>query len=107
VDPNLRLILGVAALVVALALYGRWWSRINSWVIAAAKWLFRIALNRKTCKVAETFFTEAAVLWFVFPILDIIYEHRDIGDPSLRQAYVACIVCFLAAVALSHMGKED
>jgi hypothetical protein len=107
VDPNLRLSLTVAAVLVALVIYGRWWRRINSWIVAIGKWLFRIALDDKTCKVAETFFIEAAVLWFVFPILDIIYEHRNIGDPILRQAYVACIFCFLAAVALSHMGKED
>jgi len=99
--------LGMAAVVVAAIAYGRWWSRINSWIAVTAKWLFRFALDHKTCKVAETFFTEAAVLWFVFPILDIIYEHREMSDPSLRQAYVAAIACFLAAVALSHMGKEN
>lgn len=79
----------------------------SDWIVVAAKWLFKIALDHKTCKVAETFFTEAAVLWFVFPILDIIYEHREMSDPKLRQAYIASIVCFLAAVALSHAGREN
>lgn len=103
----MRLMLGVAAFVVAAIAYGRWRLRINSWIVEVAKWLGRFAMDHKTCKVAETFFTEAAVLWFVFPILDIIYEHRQMSDPSLRQAYIAAIVCFVAAVALSHMGKEN
>jgi hypothetical protein len=107
VDSHLRLLLGVAATIVALIAYGRWRIHINSWVAKAVKWLYRIALDHKTCKVAETFFTEAAVLWFVFPILDSIYEHRVLSDPLLRQAYVAAIFCLLAAILLSHMGKED
>lgn len=99
--------LEVATFAVVAIAYVRWFSSINSGIVIAVRWLLRFALNHKTCKVAETFFTEAAVLWFVFPILDIIYEHREVSDPKLLQAYVAAMVCFLAAVTLSHMGKED
>lgn len=99
--------LEVAIFGVAVIVYGRWRLRIDSWILIASKWAVRFARNHKTCKVAETFFTEAAVLWFVFPILDTIYERKGMSDPKLLQAYVAAIVCFVAAVALSHAGKEN
>ncbi len=101
---------GLVVLIVALLAYGRWWQPINHGIGVAAKWIFRIALDPKTCSVAETFLNEAAVLWFVFPLLDIIYDNKHLNDPSLHQAYWLSGACFLGAVVLSHIAgrrKED
>ena len=61
----------------------------------------------KTCKVAETFFLEAAVLWFVFPLLDSMYGPQKLSDPLLRQSYFAAGLFFFFAIILSHAGKEE
>jgi hypothetical protein len=98
---------GGVALVVALLGYGNWRRSINHGIAVAAKWTFRIALDPKTCSVAETFLNEVAVLWFVFPLLDSIYDHKSISDPALHQAYWLSGVCFLGAVTLSHIARKD
>ena len=85
--------------------YKTWRARINSWVVSASQWVYGFATDEKTCKVAETFFVEAAVLWFVFPILDSIYDPAKRGDPALGQAYLFSAICFVCAVILSHAGK--
>ena len=87
--------------------YVRWFIKINQVVGNAFRVLLRFLTNSKTCRVAETFLNEAAVLWFVFPILDEIYQHKKLTDPILRQANLAAAVFFLGAVALSHIGKEN
>ena len=78
-------------------------------------WLYRIVKDPKTCRVAETFCNEVAVLWFVFPLLDKIYEHwKDVGNnanpanlPSLRQAFLIAGLFFLFAIVLSHAGGKS
>jgi hypothetical protein len=46
----------------------------------------------------ETFFNEAAVLWFVFPLLDAVYEARK--DRTIRIADALKIIGVTWAVAL-------
>ena len=88
--------------------------RINSAIVIAAKWAFYLLIGPKFCKVAETFCNEVAVLWFVFPLLDTIYEHRNLpgnpismSDPLLRQGFGVSGLFFLFAVILSHIAGED
>lgn len=108
---------GAAALVVALIAYLRWHGPINSGVVHALQWLYRFLKDPKTCRVAETFCNEVAVLWFVFPLLDSIYEHwKSVENgpnhpelPSLHQAFFVAGLFFAFAIVLSHVGgkKED
>jgi len=105
---------GVAALIVAVLVYLKWHASINNAVGSSLRWLYRILRDPKTCRVAETFCNEVAVLWFVFPLLDSIYEHwKEAGKttnqqnlPSLRQAFFVAGLFFLFAVVLSHVAGE-
>lgn len=101
----------VGALVLLIACL-RWRTRISLGAVYALKWLYKFVLDPKTCRVAETFCNEVAVLWFVFPLLDTIYEHgkfRD--DPLLHQAFWVSALFFIFAIVLSHVAgrheKED
>lgn len=99
---------GAVALIVALIAYRQWFVRINSWAVSVLVWTGRFLLDVKTCRVAETFCVEAAVLWFVFPILDSIYDpNKQRIAPLLKQAYLVAGMFFIFAVILSHAGKED
>jgi hypothetical protein len=104
--------IGAAALFVALLAYLRWHAQINHALGTAIAWLYRLLRDPKTFKVAETFCNEVAVLWFVFPLLDEIYEHwKDAGNasnhpelPSLKIAFSVAGLFFTFAIVLSHVG---
>jgi hypothetical protein len=103
----------VGAIVFVLA-YLCWRVPINSGVVCALKWVHKILLDPKTCKVAETFCNEVAVLWFVFPLLDEIYEHEKhpgdplFRDPLLHNAFWVAFLFLLFAITLSHIaGRQD
>ena len=104
-DTRLKGIAGVITIGVAGLVYKRWHARINRWVASALTWIRDFLTDEKTCKVAETFFVEAAVLWFVFPVLDSIYDPTKRGDPALGQAYIFSAICLLFAIILSHAGR--
>ena len=97
---------GSVGLLVAALVYAQWRLRLNSAIWVAVKWLGRTLIDRKTCQVAETFCNESAVLWFVFPLLDTIYEHRTPDLRLLHEAYEVAGMFFLFAVVLSHAGKS-
>jgi hypothetical protein len=108
---------GVAAVVVVVIAYLKWHAQINQGVKVALGAIYRFLKDPKTCKVAETFCNEVAVLWFVFPLLDSIYEHwkengdkhLQVGIPSLHQAFLVSGMFFVFAVVLSHIagGKGE
>jgi hypothetical protein len=106
VDSRLIVAIFVISAAIAAIAYWRWHSPINRGLGIAFQQVGKFLLDTKTCKVAETFFLEAAVLWFVFPLLDTIYEHKTLTDPVLRQAYIFSLFCFIIAVTLSHIGKD-
>lgn len=89
-----------AAVILVALIYGRWWKGINSWVQSVIQ-------HRKTYQVAEQFCVESAVLWFVFPILDSIYDPDRVGKPALWPAYLVALMFFIFALVLSHAAKED
>ena len=113
-DIRLLFMVGAAALIVAGIAFLRWHDQIDAWIMRALGWIYRFLKDPKTCKVAETFCVEVAVLWFVFPLLDLIYEHWENVDngpnrpalPSLHQAYLVAGLFFLFAVVLSHIGGK-
>jgi hypothetical protein len=107
VDSRLFFPVGGAVLIAALLIYGQRRVQINQAVRVAIVGLWKLIVDPKTCRVAETFFVEASVLWFVFPVLDMIYEHKSVSDPLLMQSYLAAFIFFIAAVVLSHAGKEE
>ena len=102
---------GSVGLIVVLLAYGRWRVKINRGTAIAAKWVAKFLMDPKTCRVAETFCNESAVLWFVFPFLDTIYEHKNHDLPLLHDAYKVSAMFFIFAVILSHAAgkpeKED
>ena len=64
-------------------------------------------------KILETFFNEAAVLWFVFPLLDTIYSFHNKGErgPSTNLVVgsigVAALLFLFAAVFASLAEEEE
>lgn len=105
-DPRIRwTLIGIAIGVAALA-YKQWFPRINFAVGALLRWFWGICLDEKTCRVAETFLTEAAVLWAVFPLLDSLYEPARRVEPVLWQSYILAGGCLLGAVIISHARKD-
>jgi len=99
---------GAVGLIVALLVYGRWRLRINHGFGLAAKWVERVVTDPKTYRVAETFCIEAAVLWFVFPLLDSLYDRKNVDSPLVHRAFGVSAAFFIFAVVLSHAaGKED
>jgi hypothetical protein len=106
VDQRLIVILVAVALFVLGLVYRHRHAEINLAISAAFRWLWKIAFDKKTCKLAEEFCLEAAVLWFVFPLLDSIYDPTKRGTPVLMQGYVLAVAFFLFAVILAHVGKE-
>jgi len=101
--------------IVAVIVYLRWHPQINLGIVTTLKWLYRFLKDPKTCRVAETFCNEVAVLWFVFPLLDSIYEHWKDGEnktgrpdlPSLHQAFWVAGLFFVFALVLSHVGGKS
>jgi len=99
------MVAAIVLLVGGLA-YRQWYARINFAATAFLKWLWDVCLDEKTCRVAETFLNEAAVLWAVFPLLDSIYDPKRRDNPALWQSYIIAAVCFLGAVIISHARKD-
>ena len=63
-------------------------------------------------KILETFFNEAAVLWFVFPLLDTIYAFRkkDENGPSTGLVAVSVGIAgllFLFAAIFASLAEEE
>jgi hypothetical protein len=59
--------------------------------------------------IAETFWNEAAVLWFVFPLLDSIYNHAQ-GQPrpsnrAIYGSFGAAAAFFMVAVFCKQIEK--
>lgn len=98
---------GSVGLLVAGLVYAQWRETINPAVWVAVKWLGRTLIDRKTCQVAETFCNESAVLWFVFPLLDTIYENQHPDLHLLHESYGVAGMFFLFAVVLAHAGKSS
>ncbi len=102
------LMVGTVGLIVVAIVYGRWQKQINLVVVGSAKWVWKFLLDSKTCRVAETFCNEVAVLWFVFPLLDRLYDEKKHDDPLLHQAFIVSAIFFVFAVILSHVaGKRE
>jgi hypothetical protein len=108
VDIHLKWVVGVCSLFAAGLAYRQWFAGINLWLKSVRIWAWNVISDKKTCHVVETFFLESAVLWFVFPLLDSLYDPTRRGTPSplLNQAYIAAFVFLLVAVILSHAGKD-
>lgn len=103
---SIRSTVVIAGLFMVVIVYGRWRLRINAWLRKAGAWLFGFLFHSKTYKVAETFCNEVAVLWFVFPLIDSLYEHKSLTDPFLRHAYGVAGLFFFFAIVLSHAGGD-
>lgn len=105
-DIRIECTLVLFGTIVAALAYRKWFARINFAATSALKWFWDICLDEKTCRVAETFLNEAAVLWAVFPLLDSIYDPARRGEPVLWQSYLLALGCFLGAVIISHARKD-
>lgn len=105
-DSRVIWIVAVVTLAIFGLVYGQKHAGINSAISAAWNWLWKTALDKKTCKVAEEFCLEAAVLWFVFPLLDSLYDPAKKGQPVLTQANLLAAMFLVFAVILAHVGKD-
>jgi hypothetical protein len=76
----------VVAILVLLGLTDR---RLRDPLEAKARalriWFFE---SKETWDVVETFFNEVAVLWFVFPLLDLLYQTKHAGDTNPPNIYM-------------------
>jgi hypothetical protein len=68
------------------SVYAIFRKRINKAASRFGDWFAEFVLGPEFYKVAEVFFNEAAVLWFVFPLLDNIYQVRKPNDFGLHLA---------------------
>ena len=98
--------LGISAVAVAVIAYMRWFAGINHAVAGAAVAVYRFLIGPKFCSVAVTFFNEAAVLWFVFPLLDMIYDQKRMTAALIRDGFGVSGVFFTFAVVLSHVSGD-
>lgn len=106
-DIRLIFVAIAASVVVAGLAFRRWCDRIIQGFKAALSWFLDFLLDGKTCHVLEQFFLESAVLWFVFPLLDSLYDKTKSIPPSLvHQAYLLAGIFLLFAVILSHAGER-
>jgi hypothetical protein len=73
------------------------------WLTAARGVLARRFSGGNFRGVAATFFTEVAVLVFVFPVVDTIVQfgREKVTAPLAIGSFVFAGLCFLAAVILS------
>jgi len=67
-------------------------------LLAAAKWSIG---SSEFWSLAETFWNEVAVLWFVFPVLDDLYDRARNQSPlsvkSILGSFGVAFICFLLA----------
>lgn len=76
--------------------------------MAAAKWAWKTALDSETCSVAETFCNEVAVLWFVFPLVDSLYDRRNADAHTIHNAFAVSAMFFYSpSYSLMQVGRNE
>ncbi|MHB1672614.1 MAG: hypothetical protein ACYCSP_00035 [Acidobacteriaceae bacterium] len=91
--------------------------------VGASGWFWRKRLARffrwifegdQFFSVLETFFNEAAVLWFVFPFLDTLYRTRKAGDAPapnifkvMAQSWIVALILFILAIIAKKFAKKQ
>jgi len=94
-----RLIAEIAGLAI-LGLAGWYWrSKLKLWLLALLDWSIG---KSEFWDVAETYCNEVAVLWFVFPTLDSLYDRAKDKPPpstnSILMSFAVSLGFFIAAV---------
>jgi hypothetical protein len=84
---------------------GRLKARIKSLFLAIVDWSIRAS---EFWELLETFCNEAAVLWFVFPVLDGIYDRAESKPaPPIRSILVSFGVAFWFFIAAVYCKKKE
>lgn len=75
------------------------------------RWIFE---GDQFFSLLEIFFNEAAVLWFVFPFLDTLYQTRKAGDalaPNIfkvmEQSWSVALILFILAIIARKLAKKQ
>jgi hypothetical protein len=98
-----RLIAGIASL--ALALVGCWLCR--RWLPKGLKWVVYHTLETSEMwGLAETFWNEAAVLYFVFPIVDSVYQRTKDKPPLSTNGILGTLGAVLVFFSVSLFCKK-
>lgn len=66
--------------------------------------------RRRIAKQAETFFTEAAVLLFVFPLLDELLHHegvRGVNWPIILSGLLLALILYVVGLIIAAFTEED
>jgi hypothetical protein len=79
------------------------------------RWIFRwVFEGDEFFSLLETFFNEAAVLWFVFPFLDTLYQNRKAGDAPapnifkvMEQSWIVALILFILAIIAKKFAKKQ
>lgn len=96
-------ILGVAAAGIA-----SWFLRKQ--IARFFRWIFE---GDQFFSLLETFFNEAAVLWFVFPFLDTLYQARKGDTPApdilktVLQSWGVALILFILAIIAKKLAKQQ
>jgi hypothetical protein len=108
VDFRLKVMIVAVGVVVSLLMYRRWHKQVNHFLATTVRRIWGFLTDSKTCKVAETFCNEVAVLWFVFPLLDLLYDgqNKSIGS-LLPQAFTTAFAFLVFAIILSHVAESE
>jgi hypothetical protein len=106
---TVRLIVGFAGIVVGAATVGwaiwHWRSLLRQYLSAVLTWSIR---SSEFWGLAETFLNEVAVLWFVFPVLDDLYDRAANKPPlSIWSILGAFGVAFFAFIAAVYCKKKE
>jgi hypothetical protein len=108
---KVRLIAEIAVGVSALAAVGIWRNKVWHFVVRRSIWFLE---GDSFFSLLETFFNEAAVLWFVFPVLDTIYRIKRAGETEQQPNILvivgtstgAAMVFFIAAVIAKKYAEK-
>lgn len=100
---NVRLIAEIAGTAMVVGVTGtaiwHWRSTLEKGLGAVLDWSIRTS---EFWELAETFLNEAAVLWFVFPVLDDFYDRAKDKPPltigEILLSFAVALFAFLMAV---------
>lgn len=102
-----RLIFGLIVLLGIAFAYRRWRASVNEKFAFFWDRLWKFLFGPRFCRVAETFCNEVAVLWFVFPLLDSLYQPRQLDMRLVREGFGVSAVFFIFAVVLSQIAGSE
>lgn len=102
-----RLIVGAATLPIVGIAYAIWRKKINQKATRLWNVVSDGFVGKSFFSVMEVFCNEVAVLWFVFPLLDSLYESRipNAPGPSISGILLSFVLAGFFFVLATYFAK--